>query len=296
MHSVEYALDRAFELAVWLPSDHAMKLMGSMKSVPSPPTTYFQIVKELQSPLSSMEMVGEIISRDPAVSAKLLQLANSSLLGLQLQVSSIPEALMYLGMETTKSLVLLAHAFSHFEGKASPGMSIDALWKHSFEVGRQAQAIGEIERCSQDESNTIFTAGLLHDFGKLLLAANLPLKVRESIALAKDKGIPMWEAERQVLGTDHAEVGGCLLGIWGLPRAILESVALHHQPVQFDEQDGRTLAIVHCADILTSSFAPSVPEVVPATLDLAYLGAVGFGERFESWDGACREEWAARAA
>lgn len=243
-----------------------------------------------------MDSVGQIISRDPAVSAKLLQLANSSLLGLQLQVSSIPEALMYLGMETTKSLVLLAHAFSHFEGKASPGMPVDALWKHSFKVGRRAQLIGESEQCSSDEAGTIFTAGLLHDFGKLLLAANLPSKVRESIVLAKEKGLPMWEAERQVFGTDHAEVGGCLLGIWGLPRSILESVALHHQPVQFEEMDGRTVAIVHCADVITSSFAPSMPDVTAARLDLAFLGAAGFGDRFEIWDGSCREEWAARAA
>lgn len=296
VHTAEFALSRAFDLAIWLPSDTATRLMFSLRNIPSPPGTYFRIVKELQSPDASMDSVASIVSEDVAVSAKLLQLANSSMLGLQIQVSSVGEAVLYLGLETTKSLVLLAHTFSHFDGLACPGLSVETLWKHSSEVGRAAQRLMEMENETQEVVGQAFTAGLLHDFGKLLLAANQPVKFKESLSLARDRGIPLWDAERTVFGTDHAEIGGCLLGIWGLPTPILEAVALHHQPVQPRENASPLLAAVHAGNVFASRECPAAQGPALASLDMPYLAAVGLQSRITEWESFFLGERTVRAA
>src|SRR5262249_36954038 len=113
--TIKSALERAFSLETWLPSAAAQQLMASVRKLPSPPTLYFKVVKALESPDSSAETIGRLIGQDVVMSAKLLQLVNSAVFGLQLQVANVPEAVIYLGIETTKSLILLAHTFSYFD-------------------------------------------------------------------------------------------------------------------------------------------------------------------------------------
>ena len=285
--TVRSALERAFTLETWLPSETVQRLIASIHKLPSPPNLYFQVVEELQSPSASLESVGQLIAQDPMMSAKLLQLVNSAVFGLQLQVSHPNEAVMYLGAETTKSLILLAHTFSYFDEVKASGFSIDLLWRHSLQTANFAQWIAEVESGAPDVENQSFTAGMVHDIGKLILAANLPEKFSEALQLARHQGIQLWEAERDLFGANHAEVGACLLGIWGLPMPIVESVALHHHPTQLLSKTFCPLAAVHAANILEHQTCPDNHGLRFAAIDETYLAGLGVGDRVEAWREHC---------
>jgi HD-like signal output (HDOD) protein/CheY-like chemotaxis protein len=264
------ALEQAIARETWLPSEAVQGLIARMRYVPSPPTLYFQIASEMQSPTGSVDRVGELIAQDPAIAAKVLQLANSAMFGLQLQVAHPSEAVNYLGLETTKALVLVAHTFAPFLHMEIAGLSVESLWHHSVLTGRMARWIAKHQGCPPDISEQAFAAGLLHDFGKLLFAANMAEPFAQVLALARAQQRCMWETEVQVMGTCHAEVGACLLGIWGLPTPLIEAVALHHQPQRLARKDFSPLAAVHIANVLEHEASHDQSVFVPAQLSHAF--------------------------
>lgn len=287
------ALDRAFSLDAWLPSETVQKLIAQMKKLPSPPNLYFKIVAALQSPDTSIDDIGAMVAQDPVLSAKILQVVNSAVFGLQLQVVSANEAVMYLGMETTKSLVLLAHTFSYFDKVRTAEFSVEKLWKHSVTTGKLAEQIARSQSCPVEVVGQAFTAGMLHDLGKLLLAANVPDGFKEALTKAKEQNIPLWDAETNVFGAAHSELGACLLGIWGLPMPIVEAVALHHFPIRFMSKGFCPLTAVHAANVIEQEIAAGNPgggTGVIATVDQNYLTELGLAEQMDKWRDLCREK------
>jgi HD-like signal output (HDOD) protein/ActR/RegA family two-component response regulator len=278
------ALNQEDSCQTWLPRPIVQKLISMMRRVPSPPTTYFQVVAEIQSPEASVERVGEIISQDPAIAAKVLQLANSAVFGLQLQVIEPAEAVAYIGLETTKSLVLLAHSFATFDQVRLAGFSVESLWAHSVQAGRFARQIAESVGASPEVRDQAFTAALLHDLGKLLFSANLPKEFGEALARSRSEPCPLHIAERRTLGACHAEVGACLLGIWGLPRPIVEAVALHHRPSDLFAQEFTPLTATHVANVLANESALEAAHAATRSqLDTVYLQELGFADQVEAW-------------
>jgi HD-like signal output (HDOD) protein len=283
------ALARAFSLESWLPGEKVQKLISQMRKLPSPPNLYFQIVAELQSPDASLDKVGALISQDLVLSAKMLQVVNSAVFGLQMQVGKPVDAVLYLGMETTKSLVLLAHTFSYFDKVKTADFSVDRLWRHSVTAGKFAEQIARAEGASVEVTGQSFTAGMLHDIGKLLLAANLPVEFKAMLQQAKAGQLSLDEVETATLGVAHGELGACLLGIWGLPTAIVEAVALHHRPTQFLSKTFCPLTAVHAANAIEHALDPQ-PGIGPApAADAQYLAELGLAERFAAWRDLCAE-------
>lgn len=287
------ALDRAFSLDAWLPSETVQKLIAQMKKLPSPPNLYFKIVAALQSTDTSIDDVGAMVAQDPVLSAKMLQVVNSAVFGLQLQVVSASEAVMYLGMETTKSLVLLAHTFSYFDKVRTAEFSVEKLWKHSVTTGKLAEQIARAQGCPVEVVSQSFTAGMLHDLGKLLYAANVPEGFKEALAKAKEGNLQLWDAETAVFGAAHSELGACLLGIWGLPMPIVEAVALHHFPIRFLSKGFCPLTAVHAANAIEHEIntdKPGSKDVVQPAVDLNYLTELGLADRLDPWRDLCKEK------
>jgi HD-like signal output (HDOD) protein/CheY-like chemotaxis protein len=282
------ALDQAFAHEVWLPSQAVHGLIAQMRQMPSPPTTYFKVVEEIQSPHASLEKIGELIAEDPAITAKVLQLANSAVFGLELQVSQPLEAIAYIGLETTKALVLLTHTVSSFDKAKLPGFSVEELWRHSVSVGQTAQKIALMEKGGLEVAEQAFAAGLLHDLGKLILCANLPGLFGKTLALAREERCNFWDAEIQLFpNAGHAELAGCILGIWGLPRPIVEAVALHHAPRQLAGPGFHPLTAVHAADILDHEMRPDRSVLIPTPIHAGYLAELGLTHRTEIWRRQC---------
>ena len=278
------ALNDALELESWLPSQAVQKLLSRMRLLPSPPIVYFTILAELRSNNVSIEKIADVIATDPMVTAKLLQLANSAVFGLRLQVWRPVEAISYLGLEASATVVLLAHTFSSFAGMEMIGISIESLWLHSVLTGELARRVAQSEGADLETVEQSFTAGLLHDIGKLLLCANEPDLFGQVLRLARRNKCPTWQAEDQLLpGANHADLGGCMLGIWNLPRPVVEAVALHHRPARLVGGDFKPLTAVHVADVLAHQVAPDPSAPALSTIDLEYLKRLGLDEHLEGW-------------
>jgi HD-like signal output (HDOD) protein len=267
-----------------------MLLISRMSTLPSVPSLYSEIVNELKSPDASIHRVGDIIARDPGMTAKILQLVNSAFFGIRRVISSPLDAATYLGLETIQSLVLSLNAFGKFESCRVPGCSIEQIWSHCMTAGVLAKRIMEREGAGKTLAEEAFTAGLLHDLGKLVLAFNLPEEYGEVLTRSALRQVTLQEAEREVLGTTHAEIGAYLLGLWGLPNPIMEAVALHHRPSDCAEKVFGPLSVVHAADALDYDHQSKLERAGRSSqLDTAYINAIGKTDRLEDWRTWCAD-------
>ncbi|MDQ2696580.1 MAG: response regulator [Pseudomonadota bacterium] len=284
VHTLKATLGRALALRHFLDGGTPLKaLVSRLESLPSLPQLYNRIVHELQSPHVSLAAVADIVAEDPAMAAKILQLVNSAFFGLPRHVSDLSRAVAMLGLDTVKALVLTAQVFSRLDPGGLPTWSLEALWRHSTLVGALARAIMEAERDDQELLNDALMAGLLHDLGKLVLAANLPGIYARAMDLAQRERISLVAAERHLFGAGHPETGAYLLGLWGLPEPIIEAVAYHHEPRHCGRPGFSVLTAVHAANALSHEFALDGRLSTPDPLDLGYLRALGLDGRVADW-------------
>jgi HD-like signal output (HDOD) protein/ActR/RegA family two-component response regulator len=290
---LKQVLNNTFARTDLLKDQKVRHLIAQVKAVPSMPTLYLDLQREMQSDNASMETAGEIVSRDPGMSAKILQLVNSAYFGLSRQIASPTEAVMFLGIETIKAIVLSLQLFSHFDRARIQACNLALLWEHSWTTGVLAKRLTMSECRNTQMADQAFTGGLLHDIGKMVLAANLPELYRAASLMAQHKGMAIAEAERETFGCDHAEVGGYLLGLWGLPAAIVEAVAYHHCPAWSTANGFSAVTAVHVANALRQDRQSSAPLENQADLD--YLASMDLLDHYAQWQEICWGGAAARA-
>jgi len=274
---------RAVEMDAWLNNDQVKTLVSRLATVPSVPTVYFQILKELRSPEATLDIVGATIAQDPAMTAKMLQLVNSAFFGLAQKLNDPTEAVMHLGMETIKSLVLGIHLFSELESAKGSRFEMEKIYHHSLATAAMAKRLAQLEHQKREVIDVSFTAGLLHDIGRLVLIANLPEQYAEAIARSHKDSISLVEAERATFGATHAETGGYLLGLWGLPVPIVEAAVFHHCPRACQNHGFTSLTAVHIANVLEPNREMCHnPDLLPQ-IDVEYLAEAGLADRVSSW-------------
>jgi putative nucleotidyltransferase with HDIG domain len=245
-------------------------------------------MQELASVNATTESIGNIIAQDASLTAKLLQLANSAFFAQSDPVMSVPEAVQIIGFNLVKSLSLSLGLYASLGAETVGEYSSDRLYLHSLATGLLAQKILSDEGADPKIVDAAFTAGVLHDTGKLVLAAALPELYLQALQLASDEMIPQWQAEANIFGVSHAEVGAYLLGLWGLPPAIVEAVAWHHQPRYREPPVFGALAAVHIADYLQSRHLPASRCPLVVQFDEPYMQALQLLERIESWEQSAR--------
>jgi putative nucleotidyltransferase with HDIG domain len=245
-------LQKAFALRDVLESPKLRALVGKISRLPSTPELYQQLSAELDSETSSATTIGEIVARDPAMTAKVLQLVNSAVFGLRRAVSSPEQAVALLGAETIKALVLSIGVFAEYESLSDGGTLAGEVAEHSLLVAEIAAKIARHEGCPQDEINNAFTAGLLHDAGKLILAHETPTLYQQVVTLSQASCIPYWQAEAEALGATHASVGAYLFALWGLPQPVVDAVGLHHVPNACACEEFSALSAVTAANYLVN--------------------------------------------
>jgi HD-like signal output (HDOD) protein len=264
-------------------SDHQVTaLVEGITSLPVLPQTYSEIVKELESDDPSLERAGAIVAQDMGLTTKVLQLVNSAFFGLGRSIAHPAEAAMFLGTETLKSLVLSVQVFSQFEKLTISDFKVESLWQHSWNTGVLARRVCEAEEAERSCIDEAFIAGLLHDVGKLLLAANHPQRLEQSIRKARESNISLWEQEFLEYGASHAELGGYLLGRWGLPTGVIQAVAFHHRPAHARRQSFGPLTAVHVANTLGKTQSNG-SNLAHQALDLDYLRGLGLRDRVDGW-------------
>lgn len=270
-------------------------LVSQIGHLPSLPTLYLELLKLLREPNVSMEEVGTVVAKDIAMTAQILKLVNSSFFGLSRQIADPIEAASYLGIETLKSLVLTTDVFAQFEKAACKTVRVDALWKHSLRVAAFAKHFAQIENAGTKVINESFVAGMLHDIGRLILAVNLPEKLEQTVELIQSMGIDPLGAEREIFGCTHDDLGGFLLGLWGLPVTVVEAIALHHRPSQSQNQTFSALTAVHVADASVREPNPILSFLRTPQFDHQYLAEMGLDSRLPS-EREMEEAWAENKA
>jgi HD-like signal output (HDOD) protein/ActR/RegA family two-component response regulator len=275
-------LSRIGSLDTYLKDEKLRGLAGKMRALPSFPTLYLDIMREIESPNSSIQGIANVVAKDPGITAKVLQVANSAAMGLPEKVSDPADAVQQLGMTTVRSLVLSAQVYGNFAPGRLKGFSAEALWAHLMKCGDLARTILRREHAEFVESEDAFTAGMLHDIGKLMLADSLPEEFASAMALAAKENISQAEAELEVFGATHAGLAAYLFGLWGLPASIVEAVAFHHTPEMSDLKKCTALTAVHVAN----SFYDSTGM---APLNQEYLAEIGVANRLRDWQDTAAE-------
>ena len=229
--TIKNTILRTFKLQNLLRKETLRKIVAGTKNLPSLPRLYNLITAEMQSPEGSIKKVGQLISEDVSMSAKILQLVNSAFFGLPRKITDPQQAAVFVGMETLRSLVLSIHVFSSLSKDAELyGFSPVKMWRHSLRTGRLAGDIARAEKADRIVVGEAMIAGMLHDIGKLIILLEMPKQYIEVMNLVDTTGCSSAEAEYSIIDTSHAELGAYLLGLWGLPGNVVESVAFHHTP------------------------------------------------------------------
>jgi HD-like signal output (HDOD) protein/ActR/RegA family two-component response regulator len=276
-------LSRTFALSALLDDPILKQVIGRLSSLPSLPALYLELRREMESEDCSIDRVGRIVSQDVGMTAKVLQLVNSAFFGLPQKVSSPAQAVLFLGVKTLETLILSLHIFSHFRHGQRLGSFVSDLWDHSLLTAEMAKAIAWTETRDRTLADEAAMAGLLHDCGKLVLADNFPDQYARVLDRTAGELQPAWQVEEEIFGTSHGLVGAYLLGLWGLPHAIVETLAFSHCPNGSPLRTFSVLTAVHAADVLISGRNPEGRDQPGGEMNSVYLESLGLQSRLPAW-------------
>ncbi len=282
-------IDRTLAIRSLLRKDGLAGLISQIRCVPSLPDLYLQVSAELKSPNASIQRVGQIISKDIGLCAKVLQLVNSAFFGMRRHVVDPAQAASLLGADILKSVVLMAQVFDQMKTVPLPGWTQDTLWGHSLQVALCAQAIARQAQVDKRAVDDAFLSGLFHDLGQLLLASNLPDPYRQVLTQVSNGDSSLRDAEQSVFEATHEEVGAYLLGLWGFSDSIVEAAAFHHHPGDCVGRSFGSLTAVHVANVEANRRMPSHPGAQAMGVDAAYLRAIGCQDLLPAWRKVCEE-------
>jgi HD-like signal output (HDOD) protein/CheY-like chemotaxis protein len=279
--TLEAALERTHTLQALLRDASVRRVICGIARLPILPRVRRAIIAALQQPESQPPDVADLLEQDLPTTARVLQVANSTLFGLTREITTIRDAVAYLGLNTVQNLMLSGDLFAaQDQGPAVAESSLSTLPGKARRAAHIAAAIVDDE----EDSKVAYSAALLSDLGTLVLATALPELHEASSAHASSAGIPPHEAEERIHGFTHAEIGAYLLALWGLPHPIVEAVAYHHRPGRGGGSTFGVAGAVHVAACLAHASGPGgIPDITPEGLDMDYLKSVGVIDRIPAW-------------
>lgn len=268
---------RACRLRERLDSPRLVKLANKIESLPSLPAIYFEIIEELHRPHASLETIGEVIAKDIGLSTKILQIVNSAYFSLPNPIRSVPRATAFLGLQLVKGAVLGAHVFDDTPEMRELGVCADQMMDIATYTGSIAKTLAREHGLGDEACDDAFLAGMLHDVGTLVLAANLP---REFAAYAErtDQGADPDDAGLEIFGVTTNEIGAYLLGIWGMPDSILEAIAFSGNPSVLPDPEFDILSCVHIARVVANESFGSQPIAI----DEDYVRSLELEDKLEA--------------
>lgn len=249
-------------------------LAGGVQDLPSLPAVVMDLLNSIDQDDIDISVLARKVSYDQALTAKTLRLANSSSYARQVKVTTIQQAITFLGFQATRNLIMAAAITGCFPSGRCPGFDDKAFWRHSIATAVCARALARRLRFNQDYA---FTAGLLHDIGRLVLVSAHPEAYRAVIDWHKTHSTGWLQAERAVLGVDHVDAGVALAEHWNFSDTMRQAIAYHHTPDM--PGAGFLSAIVHIADAVVHALdlAGEPDDVVPRIANVAW-DAMGLNE------------------
>ena len=224
--------------------------LSQVGTLPSLPILYTELSREVGNPNASIESIGAIVRKDQSLTSRLLKLSNSALYSFPCQVETIEEALQLIGLREMCDLALATSVINSFKNLPPELVNVPDFWKHSIGCGVAAGLVAEHNH--DPAAERFFVGGLLHDIGRLILYLKARAESTEIFRLCQRDNLPPCVVERQILGFDHALLGGELLALWRLPPTLVEMVRRHHHPLA-GHAAGMDVAAVHYADFLVTA-------------------------------------------
>ncbi|MBU0983964.1 MAG: HDOD domain-containing protein [candidate division Zixibacteria bacterium] len=227
------------------------QVVSNIRNLPTPPIVFHQIQKVINDPKVSAGQIAKILSEDPAMSVKVLKLTNSAFYGLSREVESVKQAVVIVGLEAIKNLVLSASVLDMFKGDDFDQEFQEKFWRHSLAVGFCGRILArKVRSRGMIDPDSAFSGGLLHDIGKMVLCCFLKDEFAQvTEEQSRDRVSATYEIEERVLGYNHAQLGAILAGQWKLPERLTEAIAFHHQP-QLTESEDPIAYFIHVANYL----------------------------------------------
>ena len=225
------------------------QVVNDIDQLVSLPNIWVRINDMIDSEVCSLNDLGQVISQDPGLTARLLGMANSAAFGLRAKVDNVSKAVNVVGLQRLKNLVLATASMDAFEGIPNELVTMENFWQHSIYCGLIAKFLGD--QIKMPQSDTLFVAGLLHDLGQLLMFKLIPDLERQAMMRAVEgvEDEDLHTVEKEVIGFDHAMVGGELAAHWHLPAMLAETMRCHHD-VEQAEHFPKETAIVNIANCL----------------------------------------------
>jgi len=290
-HHLLGLITRAFSLREQLNDRRLQDVLLDLGGVPSIPSLYQAIIQEMQSPDCSVKKIADLIEQDVGMTTKVLQIVNSASFGLAQRVTNVLQATTLLGLENIRNLVLMAEVFRPADEDSLPkNFNIEALMHHSLKVASFAKKIAQCQVPDDKHmSEDAFTSGLLHDIGQIILATKKTEKFGEALSIAQKERRPLIEVEKDLFGATHAEIGGFLLELWGLPDPIVESITFHTYPSSCPEQSFSSLTAVHVANYFCED-SEDEENYEANRIDTDHLDILELTDQMESWYDACHND------
>jgi putative nucleotidyltransferase with HDIG domain len=254
-----------------------------IEGLPTLPSVYAQVEKLCEDPDVDADDLAKVIETDPSITMKLLKLSNSAFFGFNREIKSVKDSVSLLGNQTVKNAVLSISVFEATKGMdTSGGLDLKEFWRHSAACGSVVKFIAKKMRIDREES---FTAGILHDIGKVILNGLYSQFYESVLKAVAEKQISIIEAEESVLGVIHTKLGQELAESWGIPARLIEAIASHHRPGR-SERDPELASLVHIADAVSRNLAVGSggDALVPAIHPFAFNQLAVTAEDLVEWE------------
>lgn len=277
--SVKAVIERVCQFQALMCDEGIRRVVGTLDQLPSLPDIYWQLVRATENPDTSIADIAKLVERDPAMSVKVLQLANSAYFGLPQKTESIARAVTYLGVENLKGLLVAAHVFGSGMFPETEGLTSSELRDSALMTATLARQMVKDPKLA----DAAFAAGIMRDVGQIVLARDPSKRYSEVLREAKKTGEPVHVVESRVLGVTHGVVGAYLLGVWGLPFILAEAVAHHAAPSEVTEGNTDVLGAVHLADGLVGAVLQNRDPMTGPGLDMVFLERTGLAPAIPQW-------------
>jgi putative nucleotidyltransferase with HDIG domain len=281
--SLTALLKRICQYSYLISSERVRRIVCGGGALPTPPETYLRLNEILDSPYSDLSDIGKIVEEDAGLSTKLLHIVNSAQFGVSRRVVTPSEAVQIVGIDVLRALMLGIQAFNYYDDKPFARQTFKDLWTHSLKTAVGARKLAVAEGMPSEQCEECFLAGLLHDIGKLILAANAETEYKLVLDLAKKARLPLEQAEKGIFSSTHAQIGAYLLALWGVPDSVIDAVEKHHSPAEAGTEGFSTVLAIHVAQHLD----PSAPR--PKGLDLELIRKLGLQDRIPAWKEILRD-------
>lgn len=229
----------------------------SIIQLPALPSLAMEVVEMVDNPKTSASQLGRVISSDQALTGKVLKIANSPFYGFPKKISTVDFAIIILGFDALKEIVISISLISSLQKKGDKYFSAKMFWDHSISSGVIARRLAR--DLGYRVSGEVFVGGLLHDMGISVLSRYFESEYKRIVEVARETELTFLEAEESILGVTHAQVGGWLAERWNLPDHLIEAVAKHHTPGEA-ALNTDLVALIHCADVLAHRISPTPVE------------------------------------